>query len=164
MNNELIFFERQRFKQWWIWLILVGIDAVFLLGIFQQIIRGRPFGDNPMSNLGLIISTLLILLFNLLVLNIRLETLIKRDGIYVRFFPIQLRFKFFSWAALEKCYVRTYSALSEFGGWGLRFGAYNVSGEKGLQLEFTNKSKFLIGTNKPEQIIEALKILGQLKQ
>jgi hypothetical protein len=67
-----------------------------------------------------------------------------------------------------KCYVRKYKPLAEFGGWGLRFGvsgkAYNISGNKGLQLELTNNKKLLIGTQKPEELSEALNKIGKLIQ
>jgi hypothetical protein len=71
---------------------------------------------------------------------------------------------------LTKIYVRQYAALTEYGGWGLRFGlwgkgtAYNVSGNKGLQLEFHTNKKLLIGTKKPDELTEALNKMGQLKQ
>jgi hypothetical protein len=60
--------------------------------------------------------------------------------------------------------------LTEYGGWGLRLGlfgkgtAFNVSGDIGLQLEFTDDRKLLIGTNKPDELIETLNKIGQLKE
>ena len=97
MDNEILFAESQRFKQWWLWIILIGINVLFIFGVFQQVIGGHQFGNKPMSNSGLIITTVLTLLFTLLFLNFRLETIIKREGIYVRFFPFHFKFKHFSW-------------------------------------------------------------------
>ncbi len=170
MDNEILFTEKQRFKQWWLWIILLGINVLFLFGFFKQVIGGQQFGNKPMSNTGLIIVTVVFILFTLLFMNSRLETIIKKDGIYVRFFPFHFKFKYFSWNVLTKAYVRQYAAIAEYGGWGLRFGlfgkgtAYNVSGNEGLQLEFTNNKKLLIGTNKPVELTEALNKIGQLKQ
>jgi hypothetical protein len=71
---------------------------------------------------------------------------------------------------LTKSYIRQYSAIKEYGGWGLRIGllgkgtAYNVSGDKGLQLEFTTNKKILIGTNRADEITVTLNKIGQLKQ
>lgn len=42
--------------------------------------------------------------------------------------------------------------------------AYNTSGNMGLQLEFTDNKKILVGTNKANELSEALKKIGQLKQ
>ena len=170
MDNEILFTERQRFKQLWLWLILLGINGLFLFGVFKQVINGQQFGDKPMSNTGLLIATGLTLLLTILFINFRLDTIIKKDGIYVRFFPLHLKFKHYSWDSLTKSFVRQYSAITEYGGWGLRLGlfgkgkAYNVSGDKGLQLEFANNKKLLIGTNKPDQLTETLNKIGQLKQ
>lgn len=170
MNNEILFTERQKFKQWWVWLILLGINGLFLFGLFKQIIDGEQFGDKPMSNVGLLIATGVTLLLTLLFLNLRLDTEIKNDGIYVRFFPFHLTFKHYNWDSLTKSFVRQYSPISEYGGWGLRLGlfgkgtAFNVSGDKGLQLEFSNHKKLLIGTNQPEELNETLSKIGQIKQ
>lgn len=170
MANEVLFTESQKFKQWWLWLILLGINGLFLFGLFKQVIGGQQFGDKPMSNVGLIVTTVLTIVLTILFVNFRLDTTITKDGIYVRFFPLHLKFKHYSWDSLTKSYVRQYSPLTEYGGWGLRLGlfgkgtAYNVSGDKGLQLEFTDKKKLLIGTNKPDELTETLKKVGQLNQ
>ncbi len=170
MANEVLFTESQKFKQWWLWLILLGINGLFLFGLFKQVIGGQQFGDKPMSNVGLIVTTVLTIVLTILFVNFRLDTTMTKDGIYVRFFPFHLKFKHYSWDSLTKSYVRQYSPLTEYGGWGLRLGlfgkgtAYNVSGDKGLQLEFTDKKKLLIGTNKPDELTETLKKVGQLNQ
>ncbi|RDC56527.1 hypothetical protein DU508_13150 [Pedobacter chinensis] len=170
MTNEILFTERQKFKQWWLWLLLLGINGLFLFGVFKQVIGGQQFGNKPMSNAGLLATTGLMILLTLLFVNFRLDTNIKKDGVYVRFFPFHLKFKHYSWDTLTKSFVRQYSPLIEYGGWGLRLGlfgkgtAFNVSGDKGLQLEFTNKKKLLIGTNKPDELTETLNKIGQLKQ
>ena len=169
MDNEVLFTERQRFKQWWLWLILLGINGLFLFGVFKQVIGEQQFGDKPMSNAGLSITTGLTIALTLLFINFRLDTTIKRDGIYVRFFPFHLKFKYYSWDNLTKSYVRQYSPLTEYGGWGLRLGlfgkgtAFNVSGDKGLQLQFRDNKKLLIGTNKADKLTETLNSIGQIK-
>ncbi|MBE9601319.1 hypothetical protein [Pedobacter sp. MC2016-24] len=71
---------------------------------------------------------------------------------------------------MTKSFVRKYSPLTEYGGWGIRFGlfgqgnAFNVSGNEGLQLEFNDHTKLLIGTKKPAELTETLNKIGQLKQ
>lgn len=170
MENEILFTEQQRFKQWWIWIMLFGINGVFVVGVFKQVVNGEQFGDKAMSDTALIVVTLLTFLLTLLFVYFRLDTQIKKDGIYVRFFPFHLKFKHYPWDTLAKSYVREYSAMSEYGGWGFRLGlfgkgtAYNVSGNKGLQLEFTDGKRLLIGTSKPEELAEALRKIGQLRK
>jgi len=138
--------------------------------VFKQVIGGGQFGDKPMNNVTLLITTALISLLSLLFLTFRLDTIVKKDGIYVRFSPFHLKFKHYGWESLTKSYVRQYSAIGEYGGWGLRFGlfgkgrAFNVSGDKGLQLQFNDGKKLLIGTNKPIELTETLSKIDQLKQ
>jgi len=167
VNNSILYSEQQKFKQWWLWIILLGINGLFVFGIFTQVVAGQPFGDKPMSDIGLLITAGLTFLFTVVFINLRLETVIKNDGIYVRFFPFHVKFKHYPWESISRSYVREYSPLMEYGGWGLRIGifgkgmAFNVSGNKGLQLEFTNSKKLLIGTNKPEELTTALHKLGR---
>jgi hypothetical protein len=170
MSNEILFSESQKFKKWWLLFMLLGLNGLFIFGVFKQVIGGEQFGDKPMSNVGLLIATGLTLMVTLLFLNFRLDTMIKNDGIYVRFFPFHLTFKHYNWDSLTKSFVRQYSPISEYGGWGWRLGlfgkgtAFNVSGNKGLQLEFNNHKKLLIGTNRPEELIETLSKIDQIKQ
>ena len=168
MENEIIFSESQRFKQWWLWIILLGVDVLFLYIIFQQLVLGKPFGGKPMTNLMLVMTTGFILLLSVMFIYFRLDTQIKKDGIYVRFFPIQFTFRYYPWDTISKSFVREYNAILEFGGWGFRIGlfgkgkAFTMSGNNGLQLEFKDNKKLLIGTNKPDEVRDVLFRLKQL--
>lgn len=139
---------------------MIGSDVFSLYGVFVQVVNGQKFGDKPLSNTGLLISAGITLLLTILFLIIRLDTQIKKDGVYVKFFPLHFRFRYYSWAELSKCYVRKYSPMAEYGGWGLRFGfggkAYNISGNQGLQLQFKNKKTLLIGTQKPAELQQVI--------
>jgi hypothetical protein len=167
MDQEILFRERQHFSQWWIWTILVGINAFLVYAVYVQVFLGEPFGTNPESDTGLVVIFVINLLLTLFLLNIRLTTIIKQDGIHVRFFPFHLSFRHYPWDMIGKSYVRKYSPVGEYGGWGYRLGlfgkgkAYNISGNKGLQLEFTNKKRLLIGTRKPDELTAALIKIGK---
>ncbi|WP_291104519.1 MULTISPECIES: DUF6141 family protein [unclassified Flavobacterium] len=169
MENDILFTEQQKFKQWWLWLILLAVNFVFIFGIYKQMILGQPFGDKPMSNIGLFMGFGIVLLLTILFYYFKLETTLKTDGIYVRFFPIHIKYKIYTWDMINKSFVRKYNAITEYGGWGVRYGifgsgkALNVSGNQGLQLVFANNKKLLIGTNKPQELSEALLKIGQLK-
>jgi hypothetical protein len=111
--------------------------------------------------LPVIIPLCVILLF----CNVRLETVITADGLYVKLFPLHLKFKFIAWDTISKVYIRNYRPLAEFGGWGLRYGfggkAYNIKGNMGLQLNFKDSSNLLIGTQRREELRVILDKLGQ---
>lgn len=158
----ILFRECQRFRQWWLWLILIGANIPLLWAWWQQSKAGAPLdpGDLLLGN-----GILLLVIF--LLLGLRLDTEIRNDGVYVRFFPFALRLKRYGWEEIEKAYVRPYKPLLEYGGWGIRYGrkgkALNVSGNMGLQLELKNGKKLLIGTRKPEAlqaVIEELEVAG----
>lgn len=99
---------------------------------------------------------------------VRLETEVRCDGLYVRFFPIHIihiRFKRFAAEDLDQYYPRTYKPLLEYGGWGIRFGkngkAYNVSGKQGVQLVFKNGKRLLIGSQKHHELAHAINSIMQ---
>lgn len=162
MGESIIFSEKQRFRQWWLWLIFLIINGLFLTGAFRQLIIIKQFGDQPMSNTALVISVTVSLLITIFFFILCLETQISDKGIHVRFYPFHLSFRFYPWESINKAYVRKYSPIMEYGGWGIRYGlmgngrALNVSGNKGLQLEFNNDQKLLIGTHKPEELRQVL--------
>ena len=41
-SNTNSFFERQSFRQWWLWTILLGIAALFIYRLIQQFYFGLP--------------------------------------------------------------------------------------------------------------------------
>lgn|SRR5690554_4549684 len=170
MEQEILFKETQKFDQWWLKVLLLGINLLFLYGIYGQMFLGGLFGSNPMSNLGLILVTLLSISASILLLQVKLKTLIKADGVYFRFYPLQREFKFYPWEEILKSRVREYSPLKEFGGWGWRFSvlgkgiAYTVSGNQGLQLKLKGNKRVLIGTNKPEELKKVLQDLNKCTQ
>ncbi len=170
MNNEIVFIETQRFKQWWLWVILLGVNAIFVYTFFRQVAGGQLVGDRPMGNTELIIMMSVMMLIAIAFYFLRLETRLNNEGIYIRFFPFHFSFRHYAWSELSKSYVRIYSPIAEYGGWGVRIGlfgkgkAFNVSGNKGLQLQFNDGRKLLIGTNKADELSDALKKLKRYKE
>ncbi len=158
-----IFSERQRFRQWWLWIILFVLPGIFLYGSYRQIILKIPFGNNPASDTMLLALSAVFILLWLLFFISRLDTEISDKGISVRLYPFQLKKRKIGWNEIEKVYVRKYSPLWEYGGWGYRFGlfgfgrALSVSGNMGIQIVFRNGKKLLIGTNDPEGAAVALR-------
>lgn len=168
MADRILFYEKQRFTQWWLWLLLLVTFAFPLFGIFREMRSEHPF-SNPEDNTGFIISLVVLSCVAALFFIFRLETQITNTGINARFFPLHLKYQQFRWTEMEQVYVRKYSPISEFGGWGLRYSlssagkAYNISGNQGIQIVFKDGKKLLIGTNKPEEAAEALKQFQPVK-
>ena len=167
MTSEILFSERQRFKQIWLWALLIGLNAFFIYGFVRQVVFAQPFGDKPISNWALALEPSILLLLTTLIAFLRLDTAIQKDGVCYRFLPFQRTFKKITWDRISASYVRGYHPMTEYGGWGLRIGifergqAFNVSGKKGLQLVYDNGKKFLLGTQKPGEMETVLKQLGR---
>lgn len=128
--------------------------------MISQLFFGIQFGNKPASNWELILVSMFILILSGFFICFRLQTEIKEDGIYVRFFPLHLKFRFYSWNDIDKVYIRTYKPLKEYGGWGIKGTrankAFNVSGKEGLQLELKDGKKLLIGTKRTSELNELL--------
>ena len=131
-----------------------------LYGLYKQFYLVEPFGDNPVSNEGLIMFSLIPALLIVLFLLLRLDTKVDAEGVHYRFFPFQINYKLKKWDEIENAYVRQYKPIYEYGGWGIRgWGkdkARNVSGNMGLQLDLKNGDKLLIGTQKGEEMEKAV--------
>jgi len=152
-----VFIEEQRFTQWWLWVLNIGLLLIPMYGIYQQIINKTPFGNNPMSDIGLILFLILMLAFNYFFWILKLKTKIDEKGIEYSFYPLQMKPKTIQWSEINKIYVRKYKPIMEYGGWGIKSSARNVKGNIGIQLIFKNGKRFLIGTQKKQEVERILK-------
>ncbi len=159
------FSERQKFTQWWLWLLII---ASLVVPLVLTVIKARNvhMALSPVDILiGCSVPAMIVVLF----LVITLITRIDDTGIYYRFIPVHFKMKKIGWDEVEKAYIRTYSPLREYGGWGIRKGmgstgsALNISGNTGLQLELKNGKKILIGTSRPQEITQLLEARKKTK-
>lgn len=84
---KILFKEKQKFTQWWIWLILIGLGSIAVYGVVQQIFFGVEFESKPMSNIGIIIFALCVLGFIYFFWYMTLITKINDNGIKMQFVP-----------------------------------------------------------------------------
>lgn len=163
--TKIYFREEQKFNQWWIWLLIAACSGIWIWSFVQQIIMGRPFGDNPMPDLGVILAGLFPILVIILFRFLKLETVIDEEGVKCRFKPFQKKFKAYHPRDIVHWEVKKYHPIREYGGWGVRSGffrnssAYNVSGNLGLYMELRDKKSFLIGTQTPDSMRYAMEKL-----
>ncbi|WP_412560237.1 hypothetical protein [Winogradskyella sp. MIT101101] len=148
-----IFKEEQRFKQLWL-IILMVISLLVPIGLIIAVYIKDP---SSFSAIELVLLIGFLVLVSTLIFMFKLTTRIDEKGIHYKFFPFHWKFKTLEWHDINEAYVRTYDALSEYGGWGFKGGplwkkskgrAINVSGDIGIQLELKNGKKLLIGTQK----------------
>lgn len=165
MEPRVFFKERQRLRQFWLWLPVGLVDALVGYACICQLALGRPFGPKPASDAALVVGGCIVLALNIVLLLVSLQTEIAADGISVRFPPFIWRRRKYSWEKISAAYVTEYRPVQDFGGWGIKWGAngtaFSVSGKFGIQLAFKDGSKLLIGTVKPEDAEKALERIGR---
>ena len=160
------FEEEQRFRQPWIWAIVllsvVGLLVVFGYGLVEQLVLKEPFGDNPASDTGLIIAAVTTFVVGggttLLLYKTKLVTKLDSNCLHIVFSP--LRRRDIPLSDIAHWEARTYNPIRDYGGWGIKVGrrgrAYNVSGNRGVELELTNGKKLLIGSQRSEELSAAI--------
>jgi hypothetical protein len=166
MNEEgVIFREEQRFAAWLNLLVYLSMGLAVLLTIFalkKEYTEKGPLGTQELlltviAGIGVPIAIAALFLF------LKLITEVRSDGVYVRFLPFHIHFKRFASEDLSEYYAREYKPIIEYGGWGIRYGlsgngkAYNVSGNKGVQLVFKNGRRLLIGSQRDEELEQAIR-------
>ena len=167
-NPDAVFFEEQPLRNNKLaYLAIVGgigLIGFFGYAIFQQIVAGRPYGDRPMSDVSLVIVGGLYIVLGVLLVYFffrgGLTTEVRPSGLYVRYFPFHTRFQQIPLDGVRSCTARTYRPIREYGGWGIRVGvgkkAYNVSGNRGVEIEYEGRKKLLIGSKKADQLASAI--------
>ena len=142
------FYETQQFRQLWVWTIILLVMFALITPIFFGVI-------------GIILSIVLVSFsfgFIFLFWKMKLITTIKEDGINIIFVPFTNFIIPFSKIKYYK--IREYRPIIEYGGWGIRFNksgkAYTVFGTTGLQISLLNGKEILIGTQRPDPLLESL--------
>lgn len=173
--NTVDFREVQRFGTWWAWAAVVAGNILFLVAFVRQVVFRNPFGPQPVADIVIISGTGFMLLLLLFLFSIKLKTRISDEGIQYQYFPFQFRERIIEWNELRDAYMREYNSQLEYGGWGMRTGtkktgkAINTSGSSatGLQLQYHDGTRFLIGTRQPDEIqkiIEQVLAAGKINR
>jgi hypothetical protein len=162
---RLFFQERQTFTQWWLWLIVgattIGINALFVQALVQQILMGIPWGDSPFSDETLVVlsvvvlsvSTGLSLLFFVSVMEVRIDN----HSIEYRYMPL-IR----DWKRIEREVIRDFKQRRSYTvGHGVKrtFNGtrlLSVKGTQGVELTLDGGDKIFFGTQQPEQFLAAI--------
>jgi hypothetical protein len=160
MTEPLAYSEEQRFRRSWVWGIVIVVAVLGWWAFVQQIVLGKPFGENPAPDWGVWLLWLVIGIgLPALFVFIRLLLEVTTDAVVVRYRPLVRRS--IPLADIEQVKVRTYNALREYGGWGVKGWsrknmAYNVSGDKGVELTLRDGRRVMLGSQRPEELAEAI--------
>ena len=122
--------ETQRFRQLWIW-ILITVPTVVTISSLTWSIFNTPSNKSTIILTTLICSIFLSSIIYLVYIA-TLDTKITAVGVFIKFRP----------------------------GWGIRYGlkgkAYNVSGNMGVLIKFSDGTRLLIGSQTNLQLVSAI--------
>ena len=156
----LYYSEKQRFRQWWIWVIVLIAPVILLSSLVVQLVTGSLIGDNPINSYSLFFAFMFTISVPFLLYILELRTEVRMDGVLIRFRPFHRKDIVFKFESIQKAENITYSPIKDYGGWGIRYGrggkAYNVSGNKGVMISPKGGKKILIGSRNSEQLCSVI--------
>jgi hypothetical protein len=172
--SRTYFEETQRFRDNSWLMVLSGVGILLpLLSIgsqlYWQLEDGKPWGDKPLSNEGLILMFLVVLIScsvaAFMMFSMTLETRIDSEGVHYRFFPRKPK-----WRTIEKSEIATHAVSKGFnpfvhGGLGYHWSpirhrqSFRIRGTSVLELRLTSGRKIVLGTQRPADLELAVKKL-----
>lgn len=158
---KILFSETQRFRQWWLWTLLILLNGLLAVMAYTHVFEKPTITDHLAETITICAVALLMFFLTFGMLSVKLETRISADRISVCLCPIQRSYRHFYWNDIIRCYIRDYSPIGEFGGWGFRGTkrnrALNIDGSMGIQLQLKDGNKLLIGTQNSTEADAAIK-------
>ncbi len=162
-----LFREDQRFRQPWVWAMLLAIggsSTLFILWtLITRFLTDGPAGQRPASDQFTMaiscaaVTTVWILIAVLY--RVRLITRLSNERLYVHLtlFSVPLTVPI---RDIQTVSVRKYRPIRDYGGWGTREGkygrSYTISGNQAIELELSDGRRCLIGSRQPEILAAAL--------
>ena len=150
---EIIFEEKQKFNQWWLWVILFAFPLLSII----------PFNNESANIYYILIGFAIPLLFYFLELRI----FVTNEGLFFKFFPFHFKNHIIKIDEIEKFQALKYNPLGDYGGWGIKYGfkgkAYNVRGNLGVKIFLKDGTNILFGSQKHKEFEKALKEVQSLK-
>lgn len=143
-----------------------GFPAGLVVGllVFDAVVLGLVSVTTRTAeglNLGVVALTMVLMAVPIaLVTGLRLRTAVAGGELRIslvvkRMIPL---------SEIASAEVRTYSPIMEYGGWGIRWGpggkAYNARGNRGVQLVLRSGERVLVGSQRPEELLGALRGAG----
>lgn len=164
-GQDILFEEEQSFRQPWVWALMAA--TVLLLVVVSGIVLSgasvKPGSNRLPAVIGLASGGVVVIAVALLMYFMKLSVRMDGKVLHIRFVPLVKRD--IPLEEIARWEARTYRPLVEYGGWGVRYGlrgvAYNVSGNRGVQLELANGKRLLIGSQRAEELAAAISLAKQ---
>jgi hypothetical protein len=156
-------YREEQYFAWWIYALLSSTFVIVgFLHIWgsnrrpQAVELVRAHGALEMIELGGAgVATIL------LVGVLRMTTLVTPTDVRIWFGLIPTYRKYIAIGAIQRVEVVDYRPIVDYGGWGIRFGrdgerVFNARGSRGVRLFLSDGSKYLIGSQNPEELAGAI--------
>jgi Family of unknown function (DUF6141) len=160
LSGPSLYHETQRFHQTWLWVLVGGVAALAWWAFVRQVVQGHEFGNDSSPDWA---AWLLLLFIGIglpgLFLYLRLVLEVTPEQIVIRFRPLHTRV--IPLSEVREFEVRHYSAVKEYGGWGIKGWsrakvAYNVSGNEGVELTLQDGRRVMLGSQRASELAEAI--------
>ncbi len=139
------------------------VTAIFLVGVYVQVIKGHPWGTSPMSNRGLILTFLFIVLMNFLTAallrSMELVVEVRDDGIYYRLKPFQSSLKRISFAEIERIEFPRGLKYGIGVHFGLKWKAYTITNNQ-VKIVLRNGNSLILSVKNIPEFKESLRYAG----
>jgi len=168
-RGNYLFAEDQYMRQVWLMVLLYGTAVLFsglvLYSGYVQFVLGKPFGNRPLSNTGLVIADAFLIvtgvILPIMVLRVQLMVRLDSAGLTLHYWPLTRRKDFplhhiIAWEAQD------YRPFRDYGGWGIRYSltkkqwAYTVTSSRGVLLTLADGKKIMIGSERADELAAAL--------
>ena len=160
MKSEQYLYQEKQFVSPKIKLILILHAIIIVIVTALLLYKSQIPTTKNICIIAAIITTETILL--IIINSARLKTQIYPDRIQCQLKPLMLKPKTIKFNQISAYFIRQYSPIRDFGGWGIRLSmkgsgrAYNIKGNIGLQIMRKDHTLILIGTQKPQELLNAL--------
>jgi hypothetical protein len=155
-----LYHEEQHFRQWWLWVLVIFPAGLAWWPFIEQIIGGRPVGQNPAPNWLVLVIWVFI--------GIGLPFLFGYTGLVIDVTPDSVRVHYRPFVRrriplsdIQRLEARRYSPVKEYGGWGIKGWskanmAYNVSGDRGVELTLVDGRAIMLGSQRADELAAAI--------
>jgi hypothetical protein len=153
--NRILFQEAQYFRSTWVWTSLI-ISSIFSIVLVSVLLLADQESDNnywiTLSIVGGI-NAINLTIFYLL----GFEYIVTETGIYYKWKPFHFKYKHIPKEWIIKFYYRKWDRMqwgyTKRKDWG---SCHTINGNHGIQLELNNRKWMYIGTQKRQQLENAL--------
>jgi len=143
-TKTIYFTETQNIQHFWIRLVLIFEIIVFSGIIYRQLIMEKPFSPYPVTDSGLIILSLLLVIPVVILFFIKIKITVSREKVCYKMVPMGL-FKYkISRQQLKNFSIETKNA-----------GKSNAT--SGLKMKLKNEKSLFLPSKNPKQMYLAVK-------